>query len=363
MTNRLYLDIHLLQTLPPSNVNRDDTGSPKTARYGGALRSRVSSQAWKKAIRDMFKEENYLDHLAYRSRELPEKIKENIIKIKTDNNEDIDEEKIKKDIDKALNNIGLKTDKGKLKTLFFISQNQIDNLSQKIYEKANKTELRAALEESVSPEIALFGRMVADDKNLTVEAASQVAHAISTNSIEREFDYFVAVDDFTKSSGAGMIGSIEYNSSTLYRYANINVLELLKTLNNVEETEETIKAFINTFIKSMPSGKANTFANHSIPDLVFVSLRGDRPINYIQAFEEPIKSNNGFVEESIKRLDNEISKANKILDDPLYNTSIILDDIRTKNFGKNEDKLQNLITNVMEKIEESLSPTVLKDTI
>ena len=56
-TKRLYVDFHVLQTVPPSCVNRDDTGSPKTAVYGGATRARVSSQAWKHAIRKMFAEE------------------------------------------------------------------------------------------------------------------------------------------------------------------------------------------------------------------------------------------------------------------------------------------------------------------
>ena len=50
----LSLDINVLESVPPSNINRDDTGSPKTAYYGGALRARVSSQAWKRAMREMF---------------------------------------------------------------------------------------------------------------------------------------------------------------------------------------------------------------------------------------------------------------------------------------------------------------------
>lgn len=50
--NNLYVDIHVLQTVPSSNINRDDTGAPKTAVYGGTTRSRVSSQSWKKAIRE-----------------------------------------------------------------------------------------------------------------------------------------------------------------------------------------------------------------------------------------------------------------------------------------------------------------------
>ena len=54
MANSLFIDVHILQTVPPSNINRDDTGSPKSARFGGVKRARVSSQAWKKATRDLF---------------------------------------------------------------------------------------------------------------------------------------------------------------------------------------------------------------------------------------------------------------------------------------------------------------------
>ena len=52
--NRLFLDVHAIQTLPPSNINRDDTGSPKTCQYGGVKRARVSSQSWKRAMRIYF---------------------------------------------------------------------------------------------------------------------------------------------------------------------------------------------------------------------------------------------------------------------------------------------------------------------
>lgn len=58
----MFIDIYALQTVPPSNINRDDTGSPKTAMYGGVRRARVSSQAWKRAMRESFPE--YLPELS-----------------------------------------------------------------------------------------------------------------------------------------------------------------------------------------------------------------------------------------------------------------------------------------------------------
>ena len=68
MSNRLFVDINIIQTVPPSCINRDDTGSPKTAIYGGVRRARVSSQSWKKAVRDEFKLRFDGDDLATRTK-------------------------------------------------------------------------------------------------------------------------------------------------------------------------------------------------------------------------------------------------------------------------------------------------------
>ena len=70
-----WLDIHILQTIPPSNINRDDAGSPKTAYYGGARRARVSSQAWKRAVRRAFRDDPATaSEVGRRTRRLPQVI-------------------------------------------------------------------------------------------------------------------------------------------------------------------------------------------------------------------------------------------------------------------------------------------------
>ena len=115
-----------------------------------------------------------------------------------------------------------------------------------------------------------------------------VAHAISTHKVQTEFDYFTAVDDMSPedNSGAGHLGTVEYNSSTLYRYASVNVVELSESLG--DDTPMAVRNFVEAFLLSMPTGKITTFANRSIPNAVYVTVRTDQPVNMAAAFEKPI---------------------------------------------------------------------------
>lgn len=149
--------------------------------------------------------------------------------------------------------------------------------------------------------MALFGRMVASDPSLNYDAAAQVAHAISTHAVHNEYDYFTAVDDLNleHESGAGHLGTIEFSSATFYRYATVNVAELQKNLEN--QTGEAVKSFAEAFIKTMPTGKQNTFANRTLPDFVYIALRTDQPVNLVGAFERPVSGTNGYLAESEKQ--------------------------------------------------------------
>lgn len=161
-----------------------------------------------------------------------------------------------------------------------------------------------------SVDLALFGRMVADDAAVNVDASCQVAHAISTHSVENEFDFFTAVDDVKSQdeaetdAGAGMMGTVEFNSSTLYRYATINLDMLRENLGSDDATVRAVDAFAQAFVKSMPTGKQNTFANRTLPEAVYVSVRDDQPVSLVGAFENAITSREGtgFVTPSVSRL-------------------------------------------------------------
>lgn len=304
MRNRLFVDIHALQIVPPSCVNRDDTGSPKTAIYGGVTRARVSSQAWKKAIRDAFKKAlNASEDVGIRTKRITDLIASEI--------ENLGGNKPLKMAQDILNAAGVtvkenKKNKEVLETgaLFFISPVQIRKLAQlAINGEKDKKSVQAALNAEPTLDIALFGRMVADDPSLNTDACAQVAHSISTHKVNNEYDYFTAIDECSPddNAGAGMLGTVEYNSSTLYRYATVAVHDLKRNLG--DDTANSVKEFVHAFVTSMPTGKINTFANRTLPSAVMVTIRTDQPINLVGAFEKPVRSkDNGYLEGSCEAL-------------------------------------------------------------
>ncbi len=300
----LYLDIHALHTLPPSNINRDDTGAPKTASFGGVPRQRVSSQAWKSAIRRDFPQTQDLEKLGIRTRRVAQKVLEKILELEPGYDQLQAEQeiiaafktlKIKLEPAKSAQEEGSGQRKAESSYLLLLSVQQITRLAQAIIqargEKISKADLSKILDQQHSLDIALFGRMLADAPDFNVDASCQVAHAIGVHESEPEFDYFTAVDDVVQASeesGAGMIGTIEMMSSTLYRYATINLKALQANLDSAEAALAGATAFLKSFISAMPTGKQNTFANRTLPEAVLVTLRDDRPVSYVNAFETPV---------------------------------------------------------------------------
>lgn len=299
MKNNLYVDIHVLQNVPPSCINRDDTGSPKTAKYGGAVRARVSSQAWKHEMRKMFREMLSEEEVGIRTKKITQMIADAV----KETDSTIGDEKADKLALSALGNAGIKTDKeGLSPVLMFFSAAQAKAMAEAaVRGSKDKKEYQNALKAAPSVDMALFGRMVAADPSLNFDAAAQVAHAISTHAVHNEYDYFTAVDDLIQDeeSGAGHLGTIEFNSATLYRYATVNVAELQQNLG--DRTADAVTCYAEAFMKAMPTGKQNTFANRTLPDFVYIALRTDQPVNLVGAFEKPISGANGYLEESEKR--------------------------------------------------------------
>lgn len=299
MKTNLYIDIHVLQNVPPSCINRDDTGSPKTAKYGGAVRARVSSQAWKHEIRSMFQVTLSTEEVGVRTKKILRMTANAIQQL----DGSIEDEKARKLAFEALSNAGIKLDKDGLSpVLIFYCASQAKALAQLAIQNCkDKKEYKNALKTAPSIDMALFGRMVAADPSLNFDAAAQVAHAISTHAVHNEYDYFTAVDDLNQDeeSGAGHLGTIEFHSATLYRYATVNAVELQKNLGR--QTADAAAHFTEAFIKAMPTGKQNTFANRTLPDFVSISLRTDQPVNLAGAFETPVSGTNGYMEESVKR--------------------------------------------------------------
>ncbi len=231
----------------------------------------------------------------------------------------------------------MKSKDNRLKALFFIGSDQAEKLAEAAIDGiADKKELHAILKNNPAIDIALFGRMVADDPSLNEDASAQVAHAISTHAVQTEFDFFTATDDLARedNAGAGMLGTIEYNSSTLYRYANVAAHELVKRLeDNKEATKNALMLFVESFVKSMPTGKVNTFANQTLPSAVVVTLRSDRPVNIVTAFEMPVKTNGGYIENSVKQLEKGLKDAQTFVATPLSTLSIGLKENNQSDFN------------------------------
>jgi CRISPR system Cascade subunit CasC len=302
---RTIVDIHIIQTVPPSNLNRDDTGSPKTAVYGGTRRARVSSQAWKRATRTAFDDLLDRNELGVRTKRVVELIAQEIA-AQAPRLEARSGELAMAVLGAAgitLKDARKKEEPKESGSLLFLSNRQVITLAELAIRAADesgdgpvkieKRDAKARADQEHSVDVSLFGRMVADQTDLNVEAAAQVAHALSVHGVANEYDYFTAVDDHKKldeeeDAGAGMIGTVEFNSSTLYRYATVDVDQLRQNLGDAEATRRAVEAFVRAFVSSMPTGKQNTFANRTLPDVVLVALRETQPINLVGAFEEAL---------------------------------------------------------------------------
>ncbi|MFB7674399.1 type I-E CRISPR-associated protein Cas7/Cse4/CasC [Kitasatospora purpeofusca] len=324
VSSRTILDVHILQTVPPSNLNRDDTGSPKSAVYGGVRRARVSSQAWKRATREAFGGLLDPDELGVRTKKVAELLAARITALGVGLEEAAAWQAAADTITAATGaKVAPPARKAKgdgddpapeSQYLMFLSSRQLDALAALAAEglkesgglkdffkgKENKARAREAANTRHSVDIALFGRMVADASDINVDAAAQVAHAISVHAVEIESDYYTAVDDERKEDepGAGMIGTVDFNSATLYRYAAVDVDRLRANLGDglradepaAEPVRRAVEAFVEAFVTSIPTGKINTFANQTLPDAVVVKLRSARPVSFAGAFEEAVRA-------------------------------------------------------------------------
>jgi CRISPR system Cascade subunit CasC len=168
--------------------------------------------------------------------------------------------------------------------------------------------IRTFLSQTSAPDVAMFGRMLAVEPKLNIDAACQVAHAISTHRVNMEFDFFTAVDDLNQEdSGAGMMGMTGFNSACFYRYACIDFNQLVKNLNgNVQLARSTIEAFMRASVAAVPSGKQNSFAAHNPPAFLMAVTRDDgMGWSLANAFEKPVqaKGDLGLIEASVNALD------------------------------------------------------------
>lgn len=334
----MLIEVHMLKNFAPTNLNRDDTGAPKTCMFGGVQRGRISSQCLKHSWRlsPILQEEVGRENIGKRTRKLPDLVAEKLLE------RGIPEElveAVKPKITGFGNKEGKETTDGKTAQVIAYSPADIEAVAEQFAEKLkgckspkdvsklSAKEIQAAMKGSVSRavtlDMALFGRMVTSEAFADVEASMQVAHAVSTNRVMMESDYFTAVDDLIAESaeetGGGMIGDIDYNSSCYYIYASLDTDKLLENLKNCDNAADIVRkaipALVETMAFSNPSGKQNSFAGHSLPSAVLVECRERKiPVSYVNAYEKPVraKGDSGIVTESVSRLRDECLKTEKL---------------------------------------------------
>jgi CRISPR system Cascade subunit CasC len=167
-------------------------------------------------------------------------------------------------------------------------------------------------------DIALRGRMIANDKDMNVDSASQIAHMIGTNKLRVDSDFFTAVDDLLPSaeSGAAMMGDLGMTSACYYSYANVDVRTLYENLgNNVTLLKATIKGFLQSFYGSFPSGKQNCTAGFNYPCYVRIVVKGKNlPMNLANAFQKPVVPDvqSSLEEASIMAFENRLEQERKM---------------------------------------------------
>lgn len=369
---KTIIEIHALQNFAPSNLNRDDTGAPKDALFGGTRRARVSSQCSKRAVREYFKEQNK-DWVADRTKRIVDALKKRIQPIIQDQ-KDFTEENLAKAIEAAVSSLGsnkkVKVDKErKTDVLLFLSPMEINDLAKVITEFYNDL-LKAKLSDEVvqsvndaldgenksrlSLDVALFGRMLAVIPEKNQNAACQVAHSISTHAVEREFDFYTAVDDLKPedTAGADMMGTVEFNSACFYRYAAVDWDKLVTNLQgNVELATKGLHAFLEGFIVAEPTGKQNTFAAHNPPEFVAVSVRRNTaPRNLANAFETAIRvnKNDSLTKESAARLSSKALALDKLYSTPCNSRYAVAEDVfgekfEAKGLGSQEESISAVI--------------------
>lgn len=301
-----FIELHILQNFAPSNLNRDETNTPKSTQFGGYRRARISSQCLKRQIR---KHPEFLTTIEEAGGDVGVRTKRVAGDIVTRLMAHEKPEDVSRQVaERLLGLVKLKIAKAfKTQYLLYLGKREIEQLvaiaseywrelstKEKNFSKEVSQAVKEALgKKSYAADVALFGRMVADYKEMNVDAACQVAHALSTNEVKMEIDFFTAVDDLlgVDEQGSDMMGSVYFNSSCYYRYAQINLDILQDNLGADNDlTLASVKGFIKSSIAATPSGKQNSSAAQNPVSYIRVCVRNSgSPWSLVNAFTKPVR--------------------------------------------------------------------------
>lgn len=339
MAKKKFIQLHLLTSYPPSNLNRDDLGRPKTAMFGGTQRLRVSSQSLKRAWRDSdaFEQAVGKGNKGVRTlRVAVEKVYEPLLKANVDEAKAL---KAAQTVRAAFETAGKGDSKeeggpekagGKKKTdpvkalntsqLVFVSPRQLDLIAKlveavKAGQVLDPDEVKRELltNEGLGADVSLFGRMMSANQQFSVEAAAQVAHAITVHKVTVEDDYFSAVDDLNKAAedaGAGHIGSNEFGAGLFYLYICIDRELLGENLRGDSALESrAIRGLIEAACTVSPTGKRASFASFARASYALAEAGDQQPRNLSAAFlravagEDPLSGAIRVLKETRARMD------------------------------------------------------------
>jgi len=287
------IELHILQSFPVSCLNRDDVGSPKSALFGGVQRARISSQSLKRAVRVLAREESTAFN-GIRSRFLLEPFTKALINVGMEENAAVEQAKL---VCEAFSTID-KKNPDQVTTAVFLSPDEIQQVAKAVAEGKDAKQAIKKVDRLDAADIALFGRMVANDASVNVEGAALFSHALSTHSASNEVDFFSSVDDLkadAEDSGASMIGTLEYNSATYYRYTAINLDQFANEKNlgklSPDQRREILKDFIRATLTAVPGARKNSMNAATLPfEVLGIRKSKGQPLQLINAFEEPVKA-------------------------------------------------------------------------
>jgi len=325
----MKVELHLIQNFAPSCLNRDDTNTPKDCQFGGHRRARISSQCIKQSIRKAGVFGETVKEIGVRTKLLIGQLEQRL----TSSGKKAEE--VQAIVPTFVTNLISKLDKEKTAVLLYLGDDEIERMKEvllghwsKLGAAANKKEkeLDEACKEaakdfksgSKAADIALFGRMMAEHPDFAIDAACQVAHAISTNKILMDMDFYTAVDDLQPEAetGAGMMGVTGFNSSCFYRYSLVDMEWLKRNLGGDEElTRKTLKAFLRASVIAIPTGKQNSMAAQNPPDAIFAVVREKgAPMSLANAFAIPVRParDKSLTQASIEAMDNYWGKLTKV---------------------------------------------------
>lgn len=297
-----FIQLHLLTSYPPSNLNRDDLGRPKTAVMGGKTRLRVSSQSLKRAWRtsDLFAEA-LKGHVGTRTKAI------GVETYKALTGKGVAEGKAKewaKQIAEVFGkckkpNSAAPLEDLEIEQLAHFSPEEKEAISKLVVRLAEKKrapteeDLELLLKKHTAADIAMFGRMLASSPAYNTEAAVQVAHAVTVHEVAVEDDYFTAVDDLNSGeddSGAAHIGETEFGAGVFYLYLCINRDLLVGNLGGDQELAgKALAALVEAATKVAPNGKQNSFASRAYASYVLAEKGGQQPRSLSIAFLKPVR--------------------------------------------------------------------------